>query len=275
MDEITIDGKTYISSKRAAAIAGYAKDYIGQLCREGRVEARLIGRSWYVHEPSLRKHRFDEEGAREDEIVETKEEDITEKTNIEATWEAPIYTPEEIAPLPQLREEEQVLEEVTESTTEEVEEVSVSPTTEDVVGEKHEEENKEWESWFSKPADAQELPLEDGVEEVKEEEVAKDKTEQVIDSEPAKEEKAVPLHIIQDMQPKQVQAAPQAAARSPYGQRRTPQESNLVMKAALLSAMLIFVSVAVIGSGLADRFTNEGGGAAVLLNFFGGVSHIE
>jgi hypothetical protein len=58
MDEITLDDKTYVSSKRAAEITGYAKDYVGQLCREGRVEARLVGRNWYVLEDSIREHRF-------------------------------------------------------------------------------------------------------------------------------------------------------------------------------------------------------------------------
>lgn len=39
-------------------MTGYAKDYIGQLCREGRVPARLVGRSWYVLETAIQDHRF-------------------------------------------------------------------------------------------------------------------------------------------------------------------------------------------------------------------------
>jgi hypothetical protein len=58
MDELTLDDKKYISSKQAAKITGYAKDYVGQLCREGRVQARLVGRSWYVLESSIKDHRF-------------------------------------------------------------------------------------------------------------------------------------------------------------------------------------------------------------------------
>lgn len=58
MDELTIDGKKYISSKRAAKITGYAKDYVGQLCREGYVEARRVGRNWYVLESAIKDHRF-------------------------------------------------------------------------------------------------------------------------------------------------------------------------------------------------------------------------
>lgn len=63
MDELTLDGETYVSTKRAAKITGYAKDYVGQLCREGRVNARLVGRNWYVLESSIKEHRFGEEQA--------------------------------------------------------------------------------------------------------------------------------------------------------------------------------------------------------------------
>jgi len=58
MDEILIDDKKYISSKRAAKATGYAKDYVGQLCREGRIQAKLVGRSWYVLESALQDYRF-------------------------------------------------------------------------------------------------------------------------------------------------------------------------------------------------------------------------
>ena len=61
MEEILIEEKKYVSSKRAAKITGYAKDYIGQLCREGRVPARLVGRSWYVLESAIQDHRFGKE----------------------------------------------------------------------------------------------------------------------------------------------------------------------------------------------------------------------
>lgn len=79
MNELTIDGKTYVSSKRAAEITGYAKDYIGQMCREGRVEARLVGRAWYVLETSLREHRFGSETA-------VSEPEAPKKPSIVDTW---------------------------------------------------------------------------------------------------------------------------------------------------------------------------------------------
>lgn len=58
MEEALIfDGKNYISSKRAAEITGYAKDYVGQLCRGGKIDARRIGRNWFVAEDSILEHK--------------------------------------------------------------------------------------------------------------------------------------------------------------------------------------------------------------------------
>lgn len=91
MNELTLDGKTYISSRRGAEITGYARDYVGQLCREGHVEARLVGRNWYVLESSIREHRF---GKKEEttETVEVKKEP--------PTWEPSRYKSEEPVAIP-------------------------------------------------------------------------------------------------------------------------------------------------------------------------------
>ena len=50
MDYILIEGKNYISSKRAAEIMGYTQDYVGQLCRAGKMRAERISGVWYVSE---------------------------------------------------------------------------------------------------------------------------------------------------------------------------------------------------------------------------------
>jgi|GEM_PF-1600546 hypothetical protein len=55
-DSLIIDGKTYISSRRASEIAVYSKDYVGQLCREGKLVCRRVNRLWWVDESSIRKH---------------------------------------------------------------------------------------------------------------------------------------------------------------------------------------------------------------------------
>src|SRR5665213_550744 len=106
MEELIIGDKTYVSSKRASEITGYAKDYVGQLCREGRVQATLVGRSWYVLESSIREHCF---GAPETPAV-APEEPVA--PGIGLTWTSPVYKSEVMKPIIEEEriEEESVLE---------------------------------------------------------------------------------------------------------------------------------------------------------------------
>jgi len=60
-DEMQIDGKTYISSKRAAVLSGYAQDYVGQLARSGSIDARRVGGVWMVTPVSLEQYKRDSE----------------------------------------------------------------------------------------------------------------------------------------------------------------------------------------------------------------------
>lgn len=127
MDELTIDEKKYISSKRAAQITGYAKDYIGQLCREGRVPARLVGRNWYVLESAISDHRFGPPepipasapapapaagapavGAREESRPGHTASRQGSVVELPQTWEAPRYASIDPEPLPQLNRMEQM-----------------------------------------------------------------------------------------------------------------------------------------------------------------------
>jgi hypothetical protein len=55
--DLYFDGKKYISSSRAAKISGYVNDYVGQLCRDGKLDCRMIGRSWYVSFDSIISHK--------------------------------------------------------------------------------------------------------------------------------------------------------------------------------------------------------------------------
>lgn len=56
-DEVVIGAKTYISSKRASESTGYAQDYIGQLARNGLIDAQRIGGLWYVALESLETYK--------------------------------------------------------------------------------------------------------------------------------------------------------------------------------------------------------------------------
>src|SRR3989344_1595475 len=55
--EIFFRGKKFISSATAASIFGYTHDYMGQLCRLNKISARKCGRSWFVLEESVKKHK--------------------------------------------------------------------------------------------------------------------------------------------------------------------------------------------------------------------------
>ena len=56
-DSVLLEGKIYISSRRAAEISHYTTDYVGQLCRAGKVDCRVVGRVWFVTEESVLTHQ--------------------------------------------------------------------------------------------------------------------------------------------------------------------------------------------------------------------------
>ncbi|MFZ2555644.1 MAG: hypothetical protein WAX57_02290, partial [Minisyncoccia bacterium] len=52
--EITHEGIQLVPSRDAARRFGITNDYIGRLCKSGKVVGRIISGSWYVNEESLR-----------------------------------------------------------------------------------------------------------------------------------------------------------------------------------------------------------------------------
>lgn len=70
MNTVVIDGVTYTKTGTLAKQFRYTTDYIGQLCRSGKVDAKLVGRSWYVSEQALADHSSKRlETVRQDEIA--------------------------------------------------------------------------------------------------------------------------------------------------------------------------------------------------------------
>lgn len=55
--ELFFDGDKFISSRRAAKIGAYTNDYIGQMCRDGKLTCKMVGRTWYVSEKALLVHK--------------------------------------------------------------------------------------------------------------------------------------------------------------------------------------------------------------------------
>lgn len=56
-DIVVLQDKTYISAKRVQQIFGYTSDYIGQLCRAGKLDATMVGRAWFVTEKSVSDYK--------------------------------------------------------------------------------------------------------------------------------------------------------------------------------------------------------------------------
>jgi len=231
MDEILIGEKKYVSSKQAAKVTGYAKDYIGQLCREGRVPARLVGRSWYVLETAIHDHRFGDQ----------KTEEETQKLSSEPilpTWEAPRYEAsptENILSLNRLQ-----------NTDKPVPTEINSPTSEHL--------QNSWGAWFDRVAETK--TVEAVTPAVSEEEPA-------MEEEKVQEEVSVPIHTIYQpqYQPLPEELLPRQRHTEVYPKSGAPEEKGqkegkrLVVKAIQMSGALfagIMVIFAILGSGYFD-----------------------
>lgn len=57
MEKVILDGVQYVKASVVAADFKYTPDYIGQLCRGKKVDARLVGRTWFVNPNSLIDHK--------------------------------------------------------------------------------------------------------------------------------------------------------------------------------------------------------------------------
>ena len=57
MQKISFGDTEYIKASDIAKRFRYTQDYVGQLCRAEKVEARLVGRTWYVNPDSVVAYR--------------------------------------------------------------------------------------------------------------------------------------------------------------------------------------------------------------------------
>ncbi len=89
METLDLDGKRYIKISSAARDTGYTSDYIGQLCRAKKIDAKLVGRTWYVHEGELRDHQRTRGRSSHEKARKAVKEHIT--TGIESEVRIPIH----------------------------------------------------------------------------------------------------------------------------------------------------------------------------------------
>lgn len=87
MDTVLIDGVIYTKASVLAKKHKYTSDYIGQLARADKVDAELVGRSWYLTEGSLLEHKNSRhktsEKANKKAVSRTK--DIAKKSEKQST----------------------------------------------------------------------------------------------------------------------------------------------------------------------------------------------
>ena len=57
MKSISFRNREYVKASTIAKKFKYTQDYVGQLCRSGKVEARLVGREWYIDAESVTEYR--------------------------------------------------------------------------------------------------------------------------------------------------------------------------------------------------------------------------
>jgi len=55
--KISFGNKDYVKASEIAKRFKYTQDYVGQLCRGKKVDARLVGRTWYVEPSSVTDYR--------------------------------------------------------------------------------------------------------------------------------------------------------------------------------------------------------------------------
>jgi len=246
MDEILIEEKKYVSSKRAAEMTGYAKDYVGQLCREGRVPARLIGRSWYVLDAAIQDHRF---GSVVNEPKETVKAAKSEETSkFPSTWESPRYeSPSEDELLPsinQLKDSDSDSDDESAGEQENGSEVS-----------QHIQDS--WRAWFDRFDKAENTP--ETVAQVTHEEPKNVEKERKADEEDEDIVK-VPIHTISRplYQPPPEEFLPRnLSAEGEKGSPKRRKGSRWTIKTIQMAGVVLAViaaTTAVIGSGYFDEY---------------------
>jgi hypothetical protein len=226
MDEILIGEKKYVSSKRAAKVTGYAKDYIGQLCREGRVPARLVGRSWYVLESAIHDHRFgDHKTAGESESSPI----------ITSSWASPRYEGSSSETLPALNR---------------LQDEAPAAQEEDSTAQRLQDS---WKAWFDRVAES-EPAIPDIVPHKPEIEESRDEEEVVVPV------RAIHHELPEDLLPRRtrnfsdVQPQYEELAEEEEVMQRGVRGYTTTLQMAGAVFALLFASLAVAGTGYFDRY---------------------
>lgn len=248
MDEIIIEEKKYVSSKQAAKLTGYAKDYVGQLCREGRVPARLVGRSWYVLESAIQDHRF---GGQED-IAKDARIETAKAPSVKSAWEFPRYEATMSDMLPTVDRTVEV----------EVAAATFLDTKEELkIADRPEEDiQASWKAWFDQVAEA-----------VKPEVVAIEEKKEQIVHEPMSIPglvTEVPLSRSYDQElPARITPTRREPAVVFESRKEKPKRSGVVTQGLYVLLVLFtgcVAAAAILNTGSFDKYITSFGGAALI-----------
>ena len=105
-EEISVNGEKYVLSRIAARLTKYSNDYIGELCRSGKITAKQVGKLWYIEKNSLLAHQKEngKQGFGAKKIIEAKKLARLKVIDLPTVSRAP---QEEINPfLPPLKKKE-------------------------------------------------------------------------------------------------------------------------------------------------------------------------
>jgi hypothetical protein len=94
METLEHNGAIFTKATVLAKRLGYTTDYIGQLCRAGKVEAKLVGRAWFVREDTLLNHKADR-------YKSVRPAEILLKHNTES-YAVPVHTEDKVQVYPRL-----------------------------------------------------------------------------------------------------------------------------------------------------------------------------
>lgn len=246
MDEILIGEKKYVSSKRAAKVTGYAKDYIGQLCREGRVPARLVGRSWYVLESAIHDHRFGKQEIGLNNSANSTRLPIVEPSSPVSAWESPRYEASPAEILPPVNRLHSEVGGPSKGDTDVLPDAS-SEISQDLQG--------SWRAWFDRVADTKPVDLAaltTSAEQEKREETSgiREETKEI----------NIPVHTIYDLPPEDLLPHRRMEVELPRNvvtvqtQRRGRGIIGAAIQIAGAILAVLMAVVAIMGTGYLDRY---------------------
>ncbi len=115
----------------------YAQDYIGQLCRSGKLDCTMVGRSWFVTEESLLSHRENAIDGTQDRIIRSSK--IAEASQPIVAVAAPIVDQKEVGVQAPVLAISQVLAQIIET---KIEIPKLSPVLSPIQNFTYEAENK-------------------------------------------------------------------------------------------------------------------------------------